>query len=92
VRVPVGRDKVAASCRAAGVPIAIHYATPLHQAPAYRRFPTAAPQLENAESLSQEVLSLPMHADLDERTQDRVIDAIREAVAAAATKPRRARA
>ena len=92
VRVPVGRDEVAASCRAAGVPIAVHYATPLHQAPAYRHFPTAAPRLENAESLSQEVLSLPMHADLDERTQDRVVDVVREAVAAAAMKPRRARA
>ena len=92
VRVPVGRDEVAASCRAAGVPIAVHYATPLHQAPAYRRFPTAAPRLENAESLSQQVLSLPMHADLDQRTQDRVIDAMREAVAVAAMTPRRARA
>ena len=81
VRIPVGRDEVAASCRAAGVPIAVHYATPLHLTAAYRRFPTAAPQLENAEALSREVLSLPMHADLDEGAQARVLDAMRDAVA-----------
>jgi dTDP-4-amino-4,6-dideoxygalactose transaminase len=82
VRIPVGRDEVAATCRAVGVPIAIHYATPLHLSAAYRQFPTAAPQLENAETLSREVLSLPMHADLDEGTQARVLGAMRDAVAA----------
>jgi dTDP-4-amino-4,6-dideoxygalactose transaminase len=86
VKVPVDRDEVAAWCRAVGVPTAVHYATPLHLTAAYRRFPTATPQLENAEALSQEVLSLPMHADLDERTQDRVMGAMRDAIAAAALK------
>ena len=88
VRIPVGRDEVAAYCRAVGVPTAIHYAAPLHLTAAYRRFPTAAPQLENAEALSRQVLSLPMHADLDERTQSRVTGAIREAIAAAAPAPK----
>ena len=92
VKVPGGRDDVAAACRAAGVPIAIHYATPLHRLPPYRAFPTAAPQLKTADALSRDVLSLPMHADLDERTQNRVIDAMREAVAAHAPKPLHVRA
>lgn len=87
VRVPGRRDQVAESCRAAGVPIAIHYRTPLHHLPAYRRFPTAAPHLECAEALSRDVLSLPMHADLDEEIQHRVIDAVRKALALNALKP-----
>lgn len=91
VRVPGARDDVAAACRAAGVPIAIHYATPLHKLPPYRAFPTAASQLNRADALSRDVLSLPMHADLDERTQNRVIDGVREAVAAHAPKPVHAR-
>ena len=69
------------SCRASGVPIAVHYRTPLHRLSAYRRFPRARPRLERAEALSREVLSLPMHADLDEKTQDRVIDTVRKALA-----------
>jgi len=92
VKVPGGRDDLAAACRAAGVPIAIHYTTPLHRLPPYRAFPTAAPQLNTADALSRDVLSLPMHADLDERTQNRVIDAVREAVAAHAPKPVHAQA
>src|SRR5271163_3249956 len=43
VRVPGARDQVAEFCRTSGVPIAIHYRTPLHRLPAYRRFPSAAP-------------------------------------------------
>jgi dTDP-4-amino-4,6-dideoxygalactose transaminase len=81
VRVPGARDQVAECCRASGVPIAIHYRTPLHRLSAYRRFPRARPRLESAEALSREVLSLPMHADLDEKTQDRVIDTMRKALA-----------
>jgi dTDP-4-amino-4,6-dideoxygalactose transaminase len=87
VRVPGARDQVAESCRASGVPIAIHYRTPLHHLPAYRRFPTAASRLERAEALSRDVFSLPMHADLDEETQDRVIDTVRKALAVNALKP-----
>ncbi len=87
VRVPGDRDDVAAACRAAGVPIAVHYATPLHRLPPYQPFPKATPQLKRAEALARDVLSLPIHADLDEPTQDRVIDAMREAVGAHAPKP-----
>jgi dTDP-4-amino-4,6-dideoxygalactose transaminase len=81
-KVPCARNEVAASCMAAGVPTAIYYAIPLHRLPAYRQFPRASPQLARAEALSGSVLSLPMHADLDEPTQDCVIEAIREAVGA----------
>jgi dTDP-4-amino-4,6-dideoxygalactose transaminase len=86
IRIRAGRDEFAAVCKSAGVPTAIHYKTPLHLHSPYRRFPRAASRLETAEALSREVLSLPMHADLDDRAQDRVIDAIREAATAHAPK------
>ena len=44
--------------------------------PAYRRFPQGAGGLPVTERLKDRVLSLPMHADLDEATQDRVIAAV----------------
>ena len=84
IKAPGMRDAVAVACGGAGVPTAIHYNTPLHRLAPYRNCPKAASRLETAEALSRNVLSLPMHADLDERTQDIVIAAIQEAVIARA--------
>ena len=91
VRVPGARDDVVAACRDGGVPTAVHYATPLHRLAAYRHCP-AAPRLERAEALSREVLSLPMHADIDERTQDVVTGTMCRAVAERVSKPLHAHA
>jgi UDP-2-acetamido-2-deoxy-ribo-hexuluronate aminotransferase len=70
------REKVAAKLKSAGVPTAVHYPLSLHQQPAYaagylgQTFPVS-------ERLAGEVLSLPMHADLDEATQQRIVNAVR---------------
>jgi len=59
-----------------GIPTAVHYPLALHQQPAYaagwadRSFPVA-------ERLAREVISLPMHADLGEETQQRIVAAVR---------------
>jgi dTDP-4-amino-4,6-dideoxygalactose transaminase len=74
------RDELAKACREAGVPTAIHYASPLHVLPAYRQFPMAPSGLSQAAWLAGHVISLPMHAYLTEETQDLVIDAVRDAV------------
>jgi dTDP-4-amino-4,6-dideoxygalactose transaminase len=74
------RDAVAASLRAAGVPTAIYYPRPLHQQTAYRDFPTAG-DLSVSERAATEVLSLPMHPYLSEADQDRVVSAVRAAIA-----------
>ena len=76
-----GRDMVAARLRAQGIATAVYYVTPLHHQPAYREFPVAASGLEKGERAASEVLSLPMHAYLDEATQDRVAAALVDAVA-----------
>ena len=62
--------------KAEGVPTAVYYPVPMHMQPAYRRFPQGAGGLPVTERLKDRVLSLPMHADLDEATQDRVIAAV----------------
>ncbi|RIK99835.1 MAG: aminotransferase DegT [Proteobacteria bacterium] len=82
VRVPGGhRAALAAALKARGVPTAIYYPKPLHRQTAYRHFPVAADGLPVSERLSGEVLSLPMHAYLDEPTQARIIAAVGDAMA-----------
>jgi UDP-2-acetamido-2-deoxy-ribo-hexuluronate aminotransferase len=63
--------------KAHGIPSAVHYPLSLHQQPAYaagyadQSFPVS-------EALAREVISLPMHADLDEATQQRIVAAVRK--------------
>ncbi len=82
IRLPKGvdRDGFANALKAQGVPTAIYYARSLHQQAAYRDFPIAEGGLPVCEALSADVISLPMHAYLDEKAQDRVIAAVRGAV------------
>ena len=84
IRLPKGtdRDGFAAALKAQGVPTAIYYTKSMHQQTAYRDFPVADGGLPASESLSNDVISLPVHAYLDEATQDRVIAAVRAALAA----------
>ena len=49
----------------------------MHQQTAYRHYPVADGGLPISEQLSQDVISLPMHAYLDEATQERIIKAVR---------------
>src|SRR5712675_2040337 len=76
------RDGLAAALRQQGIPTAIYYAKPVHVQEAYKRFPVAEGGLAVSERLADEVISLPMHAYLDEPTQDRIIGAVRRALGA----------
>jgi UDP-2-acetamido-2-deoxy-ribo-hexuluronate aminotransferase len=78
---PGRRDALAAALKAQGIPTAIYYAKPLHRQAAYRGFPVAEGGLPVSERLADEVISLPMHAYLDAPTQDRIIAAVRRALA-----------
>jgi dTDP-4-amino-4,6-dideoxygalactose transaminase len=82
IRLPEGadRDGFAAALKAQGIPTAIYYAKSMHQQTAYRDFPVADGGLPICEKLSDDVISLPMHAYLDEPTQQRVIKAVRGAL------------
>jgi dTDP-4-amino-4,6-dideoxygalactose transaminase len=82
IRLPAGcdRDGFAAALKAQGIPTAIYYVKSMHQQTAYRDFPVAEGGLPACERLSNDVISLPMHAYLDEPTQERIISAVRGAV------------
>jgi dTDP-4-amino-4,6-dideoxygalactose transaminase len=78
---PGRRDALAAALKAQGIPTGIYYAKPLHRQAAYRHFPVAAGGLSASERLAEEVISLPMHAYLEQPVQDRIIAAVRRALA-----------
>jgi dTDP-4-amino-4,6-dideoxygalactose transaminase len=82
IRLPRGtdRDGFAAALKAQGIPTAIYYPKSMHQQTAYKDFPVVDGGLPVSEQLSSDVISLPMHAYLDEPTQDRIIAAVRGAV------------
>ncbi len=81
IRLPAGRrDALAETLKAQGIPTAIYYPIPLHGQVAYRHFPTAEGGLPVTDAIVGQVISLPMHAYLDEPTQDRIIAAVREAL------------
>jgi dTDP-4-amino-4,6-dideoxygalactose transaminase len=79
IRLPEGtdRDAFAAALKAQGVPTAIYYPKSMHQQMAYKAFPVADGGLAACERLSADVISLPMHAYLDETSQERIIQAVR---------------
>jgi dTDP-4-amino-4,6-dideoxygalactose transaminase len=76
------RDALAAACREAGVPTAIHYASALNCLPPYRDVLTPPEGVANAELLAKHVISLPMHPYLSTDAQDFIIGTLRDAVAA----------
>jgi len=78
---PGRRDALAAALKAQGIPTAIYYAKPLHRQAAYRGFPVADGGAPVSERLAGEVISLPMHAYLEAPVQDRIIAAVRRALA-----------
>lgn len=79
--VPGRRDTLAAALKEKGIPTAIYYAKPLHRQAAYSSFPVVDGGLPVSERLAEEVISLPMHAYLEEPVQDRVVAAVRQALA-----------
>lgn len=81
IRLPDGtRDAIAAKLKAEGIPTAVYYPKPLHRQTAYQTFPVAEGGLPVSEKLAREVISLPMHAYLDEPTQDRIVEVLRGAL------------
>jgi dTDP-4-amino-4,6-dideoxygalactose transaminase len=74
------RDALAAALRQQGIPTAVYYPIPLHRQQVYRDFPIAEGGAPVSERHAEEVISVPMHAYLDEVTQDRIIEAVRHSL------------
>ena len=73
------RSAVQAALKAAGVPTAVHYPRPLHHQPAYAAY-CCADCCPLSTRAAEQVLSLPMSADLSPADQDRVVAALIGAV------------
>jgi dTDP-4-amino-4,6-dideoxygalactose transaminase len=75
VRVPE-RDRCVAELKAAGIPAAIHYPTPIHLTGAFAGLGHGPGDFPVAEAAADEILSLPMHPHLTAAQQERVAEAL----------------
>ena len=83
VRIDGGRrDQVHQRLAARGVETQAYYRTPLHLQPALSHLGYRPGDFPAAEAASAEVLSIPMFPELRESERQRVVEAIREVVAA----------
>lgn len=74
------REHVRQTLREASIPTAVYYPITLDQQPALRAIGRSVGNLEVTHALAEQVVSLPMHPYLDEETQDRIVDVLREAL------------
>ena len=68
--------------KAQGIPTAVHYPLPLHLQPVFAHLGHAAGSFPVSEAAAKRVISLPMHPYLTEDAQVRVVEAVRQSVAA----------
>lgn len=81
VRVP-NRDAVGQKLKEAGIPSAVYYPKCLHEQPVFASLGYEYGRFPSSERASKEVISLPMHPFLTEAEQDKVVAAVKSAVAA----------
>lgn len=81
--IPEGRDEVQAQLKSHGVPSTIYYPKPIHQQSVYQKFYNKKGSLAVSESLSNSVLSLPMHTELNESMQKHIVDKLEASFALA---------
>ena len=74
------RDQVRQRLQDSGIPTAVYYPSPLHRQPAFRDAWGAGKEMAVTDSLSREVISLPVHPYLGEQDQMKIVDAIKGAV------------
>ncbi|MEM6347521.1 MAG: DegT/DnrJ/EryC1/StrS family aminotransferase [Bacteroidota bacterium] len=72
------RDALKAKLDAAGIPNMIYYPVPLHLQKAYRGYGYKEGDFPISEQLSEQVLSLPMHSELDETQQSYIVEHLKK--------------
>ncbi|MBX9801203.1 MAG: DegT/DnrJ/EryC1/StrS aminotransferase family protein [Caulobacteraceae bacterium] len=70
------RDDLAAHLKSMGVPAMVYYPIAIHKQIPYAKYPLGPGGLPVTESLTQKVLSLPMHPYLEPDVQDYIIHAV----------------
>lgn len=79
IRVPA-RERVRQELTRQEIPTAVYYPKPLHLQPAYEPFGRGRGSLPVSERVSEEIMALPMHPYLDERTIAQISDAVLSAL------------
>lgn len=70
------RDEVQKALQAAGIPTGVYYPVPLHLQKAYAHAGYEEGDFPVSERLAEQVLSLPMHSELDEETLHYIVNTI----------------
>ena len=73
-------DQVAAKLKGKGIPTAVYYPKCLHEQPVFAGLGYRWGDFPESEKASREVLSLPMHPFLTEKEQDKIVEAVKEAL------------
>ncbi|NET59863.1 MAG: DegT/DnrJ/EryC1/StrS family aminotransferase [Symploca sp. SIO2E6] len=74
---PLDRQTIQEQLAALGIQTGIHYPIPCHLQPAYQYLGYQTGDFPNAETLSQEILSLPMYPGLSQAQISYVVDSLR---------------
>ncbi len=74
------RDQVVGALRRRGAPVAVHYPTPIHRQPAFRRLGLPPRSLPHSEDLARSVLSLPMYPGITDSRVTAAVEALAHAV------------
>lgn len=78
------RDAIVKELNTRGIPTAVHYPTPLHRQPAYEKICVVPNQgLPVSESVSERVLSLPMHPYMEKDDVEKICAVLKEVTSGA---------
>lgn len=72
----VDRNALNAHLETKGIPSMIYYPVPAHKQKMFESFGGGSYQLERTDWLTERVISLPMHTELDEEQQDYIIETV----------------
>jgi len=72
------RDALSAALAAKGIPFMIYYPVPAHRQKMFDAFGGSEFQLPVTDWLTERVISLPIHTELDEEQQSYIADAVKE--------------
>jgi len=76
IRTDKGRDKLREELKSKDIATGIHYPVPLHLQPAYKYLGYKEGDFPVTEKASQEILSLPMFAELKKEQINKILDLI----------------
>ena len=81
VRVAAGRDAFLAGLHERGIGAGIHYPVPVHLQPAYAWLGYERGDFPVTETAAEQIVSLPLYAELSPQQLDHVVDAVNELAA-----------